>query len=69
VRLEVADNGKGMNSTKAYEEGGWGLTSMRERAGRLGGEVTIHSISGEGTTILAWVPLPDPAGPEVKTDG
>jgi len=30
---------------------------MRERAHLLGGELDAESAPGEGTTIVAWVPL------------
>jgi signal transduction histidine kinase len=35
-----------------------GLSSMRERAELAGGRCDIHSLPGEGTTVLIW--LPDP---------
>jgi signal transduction histidine kinase len=52
VVLEVSDNGHGFElDSDAYQLGGMGLSSMRERAERLGGAVEIRSMVGEGTTV------------------
>jgi signal transduction histidine kinase len=52
--LEVSDNGKGISSRMKT---GVGLTSMRERAGELGGEYSIENIPGGGTRVRARLPL------------
>jgi PAS domain S-box-containing protein len=57
VGLEVQDNGRGMVGPTEDEMGGLGLSSMRERAERLGGSLTITSAPGAGTVVRAWVPL------------
>jgi signal transduction histidine kinase len=57
VTLEVRDNGRGMGGPTEDEMGGLGLSSMRERAERLGGSLTITSAPGTGTLVRAWVPL------------
>jgi two-component system, NarL family, sensor histidine kinase DevS len=57
--LEVADNGKGFDVDKTAVSLGHGLANMRTRAHRVGGDVEISSEPGEGTTVLAWVPLHD----------
>ena len=36
---------------------GFGLQSMRERAARLGGRVSVESAAGEGTTITCVCPV------------
>jgi signal transduction histidine kinase len=55
VRLSVGDNGIGFDP--AERDGrGFGLTSMRERARALGGELTISSAPGAGTTIEVVIP-------------
>jgi two-component system sensor histidine kinase UhpB len=56
VVLEVADDGRGF----AFEqsERGLGIGGMRERALLVGGELTIESRSGEGTTVRLAVPPP-----------
>ena len=54
VRLEVADDGRGF----AFEESerGLGIGGMRERALLIGGELTIESRPGHGTTVRLTVP-------------
>lgn len=54
--LESCDNGKGFDPSQANE--GNGLTSMRERARRLGGEFDIVSGNGGWTTLRLEVPVP-----------
>lgn len=43
LELEVADNGRGFDPGLAAGKGGLGLTSMRERAEKLGGSLTLIS--------------------------
>jgi two-component system, NarL family, sensor histidine kinase UhpB len=54
VELTVADDGRGF----AFEqsEGGLGIAGMRERALLVGGELTIESRPGQGTTVRLAVP-------------
>jgi len=54
--LSLYDEGMGFD-TKRVEKPGLGILSMQGRARLLGGEFEIHSKSGEGTRIEAWVPL------------
>lgn len=56
--LEISDNGRGFNMQSLEDEGGIGLTSMRERAEKLGGGVRVKSAPGEGTSILIRIPYP-----------
>jgi nitrate/nitrite-specific signal transduction histidine kinase len=56
VVLEVVDDGKGFRIEEAEVGGGFGLTSMRDRAAKLGGRLTISSEPGSGTTITVDVP-------------
>jgi signal transduction histidine kinase len=53
ARLEVADDGRGFDPRAAASSTGFGLTSMRERARALPGELGIESAPGEGTRV--WV--------------
>jgi signal transduction histidine kinase len=55
VELEVADNGVGFNPEAVSDRGGVGLVSMRERAERLDGSLTIFSALGEGTRVRITV--------------
>jgi signal transduction histidine kinase len=57
VELEVADNGAGFDPTGVRDRGGMGLISMRERAERLGGALTVRSIPGKGTTVKVSVAI------------
>jgi signal transduction histidine kinase/ligand-binding sensor domain-containing protein len=54
VILSVVDDGQGFGV--AAEDQGNGLTSMRNRADRLGARLDITSRSGAGTTVLLEVP-------------
>lgn len=60
VALDVRDNGLGFQPESlpaASLAGGFGLPSMREQAERLGGELTIESEAGQGTTIAVSIPV------------
>jgi signal transduction histidine kinase len=54
-RLSVADDGRGI--AKERFGAGFGLTSMQERAERIGGSLTIVTAPRSGTeVVLAWEP-------------
>jgi len=55
--LEVSDDGRGFDETKVKVNIGHGLSNMQTRTRNVGGDVDISSAAGEGTTVLAWVPL------------
>jgi signal transduction histidine kinase len=55
--LEVSDEGLGFDLRKMSVTLGHGLSNMHTRAHKVGGDVEITSEPGEGTTVLAWVPL------------
>jgi PAS domain S-box-containing protein len=57
LQLAVTDKGIGFDPARQRERPSLGLASMRERVRLLGGELEIESAPGQGTTILAWVPL------------
>lgn len=58
LNIEVADNGVGFDpaSVEATEHGGFGLFSIRERIGYLGGEFVISSAPGQGTRARISLP-------------
>jgi signal transduction histidine kinase len=56
VLLEVSDDGQGFEIDKASKTVGHGLANMQTRVQNVGGDIDITSASGEGTSILAWVP-------------
>jgi signal transduction histidine kinase len=51
VRMSVVDDGRGFDPEIASQQGGMGLTTMRERAERVGGKLTVLSSPGQGTTV------------------
>jgi signal transduction histidine kinase len=61
VVLEVRDNGRGFDPAGDFP-GHLGLKSMRERALRAGGLLSVRSSPGAGTTVRAVVPLPSEPG-------
>ncbi|MGW7418215.1 GAF domain-containing sensor histidine kinase [Streptomyces sp. NPDC054863] len=57
VRLSVADDGCGFEPGGVRRAGRHlGLVSMRDRAGGVGGSLTVDSAPGKGTTITMEVP-------------
>jgi len=54
VRLEVTDDGTGFDLDQPAS--GYGLGGMRARVGEIGGELTVRSAPGAGTTVVAEVP-------------
>ena len=59
VRAVIRDDGCGFCVADGSDEKGghFGLTVMQERARRIGGRLEIRSRPGEGTVIIADVPL------------
>ncbi|MEW5737778.1 MAG: sensor histidine kinase [Myxococcota bacterium] len=56
ILLSVKDDGAGFDP-KSPRPGHYGLINMRERAMKLGGEVTIDSTPGQGAQVTFSVPL------------
>jgi PAS domain S-box-containing protein len=61
INLTVTDSGAGFDPYEAIRGRGLGLTSMTERLKVIGGQLSIHSQRGSGTTIHAVAPLRVPA--------
>lgn len=57
--LEVQDDGRGFDLNKVKQTIGHGLSNMETRASNVGGAVDISSEPGNGTSVLAWVPMPE----------
>jgi signal transduction histidine kinase len=55
--LQVRDNGRGISEQDMAGANSLGLVGMRERIRLLAGDLNIHGVPGQGTTILARVPL------------
>lgn len=58
LRIDVRDWGKGFDVDTA-REGCYGLEGVQERARLLGGNVVMRSAPGQGTQIIAELPLPE----------
>jgi signal transduction histidine kinase len=54
VRLAVTDDGAGFDPDEPAS--GFGLRGMRARVAEIGGELTVRSAPGAGTTVTAEVP-------------
>lgn len=63
LNVRITDNGRGLPPRQETEPapggGGFGMTAMRERAWRWGGDLTTHSAPRQGTTVDLVLPLPD----------
>jgi signal transduction histidine kinase len=60
VRLEVKDDGKSFVAERALharQSKRLGLLGMKERVEMVGGDFTIESARGQGTTIRAQIPF------------
>ncbi|MEE4194044.1 MAG: GAF domain-containing sensor histidine kinase [Anaerolineae bacterium] len=66
ILMEIHDDGRGFKVNDARFTLGHGLSNMQTRANNAGGEVEITSARGQGTTILAWVPIPTEGLPSVR---
>jgi len=51
IFLEVIDNGIGFDVDSTQSESGIGLKSMRERIEQFGGDFSIKSVTGKGTSV------------------
>ncbi|MFW6074434.1 MAG: ATP-binding protein [Chloroflexota bacterium] len=59
VRISVKDNGRGFSPdrVRVHAMGGTGLQSMEERIELVGAQLSIFSEPGEGTEVLAALPI------------
>jgi nitrate/nitrite-specific signal transduction histidine kinase len=57
LHLQIADDGRGFDPAAIGGTAGIGFASMRERAGRLGGQLQIESKPGAGTRVSLTVPV------------
>ena len=58
IRLEIADDGRGLGADADLPRGHHGLANMRTRAEGLGGTLDIESGAGGGTRIIVVIPRP-----------
>ncbi len=59
VLLEVKDDGHGFELEKIKKSIGHGLSNMETRAANAGGELDVTTEVDQGTSVLAWVPIPE----------
>jgi len=57
LTLEIIDNGKGIAPGQLLAQDSLGLAGMRERATRLGGDVSIENVEGGGASVIVRVPV------------
>jgi signal transduction histidine kinase len=60
IRMEISDNGKSFDVgrvLRARDPKRLGLVGMKERIEMVGGNLTISSASGKGTTVLVKIPV------------
>ena len=56
--LQIRDNGVGMPDDALRKPTSHGIRGMRERARQHGGDVSLASAPGEGTTLVVTIPKP-----------
>jgi two-component system CheB/CheR fusion protein len=59
LALCISDRGRGFDAARSVRTPGFGLLSIRERIGFLGGHLRIRSAPGKGSTFLLTVPDPE----------
>lgn len=61
IRVSVADDGVGFDtsrgSSQSYTSGGFGLFSIHERLGHIGGYLKVESTPGRGTRVSLVAPI------------
>lgn len=68
-RFVVRDNGVGFEAKQGHGQSHVGMKIMRERADRIGAEVTVVSALGQGTTVTLTLPPHPVTGGGVATAG
>ena len=59
IQGSLRDDGIGFDPTKARNDQGMGLPSMKERIKKMGGELEIQSSPGKGAKVSFVLPLAD----------
>jgi signal transduction histidine kinase len=55
AELVIDDDGVGLGADPPHE--GMGITNLRGRVARMGGDISIDGVVGEGTTVRVTIPL------------
>lgn len=56
IRVAIEDDGKGFDPKKVTNGFHVGLHSMKDRAKGVGGKLTVESVPGKGTKVIALIP-------------
>ncbi|WP_206956495.1 PAS domain-containing protein [Trinickia acidisoli] len=67
--VKIRDNGRGALPDARRSRKSFGLLGMRERAARLGGELSVESAPGEGFALTVTLPLAVVETPDVDDAG
>jgi signal transduction histidine kinase len=59
VEFTIRDNGRGITEEESGHSRSFGLLGIRERAGSVGGTLTITGVSGKGTMLAVRFPTTD----------
>lgn len=57
VQLEIADDGRGIETMDRLKPKSFGIRGMMERANALGGELAVYGARGGGTQVALKIPL------------
>ena len=57
ILMKVSDNGKGMETSAMGKKKSLGIVGMKERAMFLGGELSVATENGSGTTVTLRIPI------------
>ena len=63
IRLRITDDGEGFNPLAVDPQSHFGLQLMRERTELAGGTLVVSSVPGEGTSVVARLPVEGKARP------
>jgi len=56
LRMEIRDNGRGIENTDKLKETSFGLRGMQERVAAFEGWVDVSGSLGAGTTVMVSIP-------------
>jgi signal transduction histidine kinase len=57
IRITVADQGRGFDTSELKKSGGFGLYNIGERLNTVGGSFSVESEPGRGTRVILLAPL------------
>ena len=68
IQLSVQDDGSGFDPGLVVNRSGFGLLGMRERVERMGGVIAFSSEAGQGTRVVAAIPMTSVPPPRTQQD-